>query len=143
MATHYMKTLNCRIVLLILLFSSVLLSCQKGGGGSTAPAETPLAVTTNPLANGHVEAPAPGPNFNVNVTITSPMPAGGVKIDLTARPDGGTVTFFSQSKTTTTPSNDFVITGATVSVISVATITVTSVNTPSNTFTGTYKFSRK
>ena len=138
-----MKTLNCRIVLLALLLSSVFLSCQKGGGGSPAPAETPLVVTTNPLANGHVEPPAPGPNFNVNVTITSPMPAGGVKIDVTARPDGGTVTFFNQSKTTSTPSNDFVITGATVSVVSVATITVTSVNTPGNTFTGTYKFSRK
>ena len=143
MATQYMKTLNFRIVLFVLLLSSVVLSCQKGGGSGSTPAETPLSVTTNPLANGHVEAPAPGPNFNVNVTITSPMPAGGVKIDVTARPDGGSVNFFSQSKTSTTASNDFVITGATVSVISVATITVTSVNTPTNTYTGTYKFSRK
>ena len=138
-----MKTLNCRIVLFFFFLASVVMSCQKGGGGTPTPAETPLAVVTNPLANGHVEAPAPGPNFNLNVTITSAMPAGGLKIEVTARPDGGSVNFFSQTKTTSTASNDFVITGATVSVVSVATITVTSVNTPSNSYTGNYKFSRK
>lgn len=144
MAIQYMKTINRRITIFLLVIAAGIMSCQKGsgGGGGTTP-EAALVVTTNPIANGHVEAPAPGPNFNLNVTITSAMPPGGVRISVTARPDGGTVNFFTDSRTTSTASNDFVITGATVSVVSTATITVTSVNTATNTYTGSYKFSRK
>ncbi|MEO6933098.1 MAG: hypothetical protein ABI151_15795 [Chitinophagaceae bacterium] len=139
-----MKTFNRHFLFLLLAVISITLSCQKNaGGGAPPPTEQTLAVTTNPLANGHVEAPAPGPTFNLNVTITSAMPATGVKIDVSAKPDGGTINFFSATKTTTSASNDFVITGATASVVSVATITVTSLSTATNTYTGSYKFSRK
>lgn len=138
-----MKTFNRLVFFLVLSLVTGILSCQKNGGGEPAPTEQTLVVTTNPLANGHVEAPAPGPNFNLNVTISSTMPAGGVKIDVSAKADGGTVNFFTAAKTTTTASNDFTITGAAASVISVVTITVTSVATATNTFTGTYKFSKK
>ena len=114
-------------------------ACQKGNNGS----EENLVVVTLPLANGHVEPPAPGPDFQLKVTVTSAMPRGGVKIDVTAKPDGGTVAFFTSSKTSSTASTDFLITTPTTGVVSLVEITVTSVSTPSNKWTGSYKYSRK
>ena len=116
----------------------VMAGCQKDTTG-----EANLTVETLPLANGHVEAPAPGPNFPLKVTVTSAIPPSGVKIDVVARLDGGTLAFFSDSKTTSTAITDFTITGTTAGVVSVAEITVTSVSTPSNKWTGSYKYSRK
>lgn len=124
--------------LLSILIASV--SCQKGGGGT---GEANLVVETFPVADGHVESPAPGPNFPLRVTITSAMPTGGVKIDVTAKPDGGTVAFFTSSVTTSSPATDFSITGSTAGIMSVVNITVTSVSTSSNTWSGSYKYSRK
>ncbi|MEO5995099.1 MAG: hypothetical protein ABIN89_00295 [Chitinophagaceae bacterium] len=113
-------------------------SCQKDSGG-----EQNLVVETLPLANGHVETPAPGPDFPLRVTVKSAMPSGGVKIDVTARPDGGTVAFFTSSKTTSSGVTDFTITLTPSGVISVVDITVTSVSTSSNKWSGNYKYSRK
>jgi hypothetical protein len=138
-----MKTLRHFLPVLVVSILFAIASCQKGGGGGTTPAEANLQVETTPVANGHVEAPAPGPSFPLIVTLKSAMPSKGVKIDVTAKPDGGTVAFFSSSITSNSASNNFIITGATSSVVSVVDITVTSVATPSNTWHGSYKFSKK
>ena len=139
-----MKTLRQFLpVLFVVSVLFAMLSCQKGGGGSTIPEEARLEVETNPLANGHVESPAPGPSFPLTVTIKSTMPSKGVKIDVTAKPDGGTVAFFNSSVTSTSATNNFIITGAPSTVVSVVDITVTSVSSSSNAWHGSYKFSRK
>lgn len=125
-----------------LIFLLGTFGCQKGNGGGNANEES-LVIQTLPLANGHVEAAAPGPDFPLRVTVTSAMPSGGVKIDVTAKPDGGTVSFFNQSKTSTTATTDFTITGTPTGVVCIVEITVTSVSSSSNKWTGNYKYSRK
>ena len=123
----------------IILFA--VIACQKGSGNGGT--EQNLVVETLPLANGHVEAAAPGPDFPLTVTIKSTMPGGGVKIDVTAKPDGGVVAFFSSSKTTSAATTSFTITGTTAGVVSLVEFTVTSVSNSSNTWKGSYKYSRK
>lgn len=125
-----------------LIFLLGTIACQKGTGGGNANEES-LVIQTVPIANGHVEAAAPGPDFPLRVTVTSAMPASGVKIEVTAKPDGGTVAFFTQSKTSTTATTDFTITGTPTSVTCIVEITVSSVSSSSNKWTGNYKYSRK
>lgn len=122
---------------------SALTNCSKSSGGGGSNTEENLVVQTTPVANGHLEAPAPGPNFPLNVTITSKMPSSGVKIDVTAKPDGGTVPFYSTSVNTTSASNDFSITGSTAGIVNVVSVTVTSLTKSTNTWSGSYKYSRK
>jgi hypothetical protein len=130
---------NKQLILLIIASLPFIMGC--GGGGSKSTPEATLAVTTNPAVNS-TQPPALSP-FNLTVTITSTMPANGVTIAVSAAPDGNTTTFFSTSKSTTTASNAFTITGTPVGVVSVAKITVTSNSTSSNTWTGTYRYSAK
>jgi len=141
-----MKTLRFFLPIVVVVFVFLAISgCQKGGsgGGAVTPEEAKLEVETTPLANGHVEAPAPGPTFPLTITIKSTMPSKEVKIDVTAKPDGGTVAFFNSSITSNAASNNFIITGAPSSVVSVVDVTITSVATSSNTWHGSYKFSKK
>lgn len=132
-----------RWLLLASLFVLIVLAgCQKTGG-ALENNEQALVVETSPIANGHVEAPAPGPDFPLVVTIKSTMPPSGVRIEVTARPDGGTVPFFTYSAVSLTPVTNIVITGAPSGVVAVVNIVVTSVSNPSSKFTGSYKFSKK
>ena len=131
------------LYLVIALMSSGLLmssSCGKSGGGGSN--ETPLSVELNPAA-GSNQAPSPGPDFPLTVTIKSTMPPSGVKIDVSAKQDGTTTNFFTQSVTTTTAANNFTITGSPRSVTLRVDVTVTSVTDASNKWTGSYTYSRK
>jgi hypothetical protein len=127
---------------LAILSGAILFLGTACGSKSKSTPEATLTVTTSP-AIGTTAAPAPGP-FNLTVTITSAMPAKGVDIKVTAEPDGSTVAFFSPPDLTTTQSvNNFSITGTPVGVVAVVNITVTSLSTPSNIFTGSYRYSAK
>jgi len=136
-----MKQRSARINSFVLLAFALLPFLSSCGGGSKSTPEASLTVTTTPAINS-TQVPALGP-FNLNVTITSAMPAQGVTIAVTAAPDGTTNNFFTTSKSTTTASNDFSITGTPVAVVSVVKITVTSNSTASNTWTGSYRYSAK
>jgi len=131
----------------IVFFSLVLCiisACGKGGGGGTPapPAEANLAVTTDPAA-GSVQIPALGP-YNLKVSITSTMPPNGVKIDITAKKDDGSNTqFFNSSVNKTTAINDFTITGTPAASQCLVEIKVTSLTKPSNTWSGSYRYSSK
>ncbi len=139
---NHMK-LSKHILLSICIILLTVVACQKGSSGSGNTTEENLVVETLPLANGHLEVAAPGPDFPLMVTVKSKMPSGGVKIDVTAKPDGGTVAFFSSSKTTSSATTSFSITGTTAGIVSLVEITVTSVSSSSNKWTGSYKYSRK
>jgi len=128
-------------ILAILIIALVPMLWGCGGGGGKSTPEPSLTVTMTP-ANGTVVAPALAP-FNLNVTITSTMPAAGVTIAVIATKDGSSTTFFSTSKSTQTASNDFTITGQTLGDLNAVTVTVKSNTTPSNTWTGGYKFTQK
>lgn len=112
---------------------------KKSDGCSS---ETTLAVTTTP-ATGTTEPPAPGPDFPLTVNITSTMPPSGVTIDIKARLESSSTSFFTASKTTSTAGNNFSITGAPATLACVVEITVTSKTCNTNKWTGSYRFSKK
>ena len=126
-----------------LMFSALIMrgSCKKssGGGGSN---EATLDVELNPPA-GSNQAASPGPDFPLIVTIKSAMPPSGVKIDVAAKQDGSTSTFFSQSINSTSATNTFTITNSPRSVTLRVDVTVTSLTNSSNKWTGGYTYSRK
>lgn len=140
MKTKAMKWLISGWFLSVVIALTITTGCKKTGGSS---GEANLVVETSPSANGHVETPAPGPDFPLKITIKSTMPASGVKIDITVKPDGGSVSFFTRAVTSSSAVNDFIITGSTVGIVNVVDITVTSVDKSSNQWKGNYKYSRK
>ena len=115
-------------------------SCKKSSGGGSN--ETPLSVELNP-ASGSNQAPSPGPDFPLIVTIKSTMPPSGVKIDVSAKQDGSSSTFFTTSVNSSTATNNFTITGSPRSVTLRVDVTVTSLTDASNKWTGSYTYSRK
>ena len=127
------------LAILIIALAPMLWGCGGGGGKSTP--EPSLTVTMTP-ANGTVVAPSLVP-FNLNVTITSTMPAGGVTISVIATKDGSATPFFSDSRSKKTASNDYTITGQSLGDLNADTVTVKSNSTPSNTWTGSYRFTQK
>ncbi|WP_290798875.1 hypothetical protein [Flavihumibacter sp. UBA7668] len=131
-------------LLLASLTAVVLLPSCGGGGDDPQPAEENLVITTTPVLNGQQEAVAPGPNFPLTVTVTSKMPPQGVRIEVTARPDGnGTTAFFTANQTTSNATTTLSITNTPQLTVSRVTVTVTSLSKPSNTKTGFYLYSRK
>src|SRR4249919_1825334 len=118
-------------------------SCSdKGGGGGGGGDEANLAVTLNPPA-GSTQPAAPQTDFPLTVTITSTMPAQGVTIDVKAAPDGSATNFFTETKPATSSPTPFTITGTPTGVVCVTTVTVTSKTKATNTWTGSYRYTRK
>jgi hypothetical protein len=131
------------VLLLSALAVAMLPACSNKEGGGGGSNEVNLSVETTP-ANGATEAAAPGPDFPLKVEIKSTMPPSGVKIEVTAKPDGSATTFFTNSVNTTTPNNNnFTITGTPKTVICVVDVKVTSLSKPTNIWTGSYKYSKK
>ncbi|MBL7768954.1 MAG: hypothetical protein JNK20_08270 [Flavipsychrobacter sp.] len=138
-----MKSVVTRLLLASLTCAILLPSCS-GGGDDPEPAEENLVITTTPVLNGQQEAVAPGPNFPLTVTVSSKMPPQGVRIEVSARPDGsGTTPFFTANQTTSNATTNFTITNTPQLTVSRVTVTVTSVSKPGNNKTGFYLYSRK
>lgn len=132
----------------LLFISATLVSsgCKKssggGGGGGGGTTEANLVVTTTP-GNGSVQAPSLGP-FDLIVNVTSVMPPSGVKIEVTAKREDTGVQHFSQTiNSTSTAISNFSITNTPLTVVCVVDIKVTSNSKPTNTWTGSYRYSRK
>jgi len=137
------RILSYSVVLLVIMFGVINCSDKGGGGGGGgSTSEANLVVTTNPPA-GSVQPAAPQTDFPLTVSITSAMPPQGVTIDVKAAPDGSATNFFTEIRSSTTPNNNFTITGTPVGVVSVVTVTVTSKTKATNTVTLSYRYSRK
>jgi hypothetical protein len=113
-----------------------------GGGGGGGTTEANLVVTLNPPA-GSTQPAAPQTDFPLTVSITSTMPAQGVTIDVKAAPDGSSTNFFTETRSSTTPNNNFTITGTPTGVVCMTTVTVTSKTKATNTVTLSYRYTRK
>lgn len=137
-----MKKLLFTCLALATLAVSMPFCGKKGGTSDSCSTEKTLTVTTSP-ANGANEAAAPGPTFPLTVTIGSTLPTSGVTIQVKARPDGVSTTFFTEERSSTSASNSFTITGTPVSTTCVVEITVTSKTCATNKWTGSYRYSRK
>ena len=138
-----MKKLLVYVFVAAALIFGVAGKCKKGPT-PPPPGEATLAVTLNPPVNS-VQPPAPQTDFPLSVTITSIMPPQGVTIDVSAKKDDGSgaAPFFTTSINTSNTISNFTITNTPTGVINVTTVTVTSKTKPSNTWTGTYRYSRK
>ncbi|MFT3937157.1 MAG: hypothetical protein QM726_26330 [Chitinophagaceae bacterium] len=132
-----MKKLVLALSMIALVFTGFL-SCKK----SKTDSEPYLTVETTP-ANKSNNLNILGPDFPLKVEITSVMPAKGVKIVVNAMQDGGTTAFFSATSNSTAPQNDYTITNTPSGVTCVVTITVTSLSQSSNTWSGSYRYSKK
>lgn len=125
----------------VLVFGICSCSDKGSGGGND---EANLVVTLNPPA-GSTQPPAPQIDFPLTVSITSTMPSQGVTIDVVVKRDdgSGTTVFTANNPGTTSANNNFTITGTPVGVVCVTTVTVTSKTKATNTWTGSYRYSRK
>lgn len=136
------KVLICSFVVSAFIISG---SCSsKKPPTPPPPAEANLVVTLNPPVN-TTQAAAPQTDFPLTVSITSTMPSGGVTISVSAKKDdgSGSAAFFTTSSNTSSSTSNFTITGTPVNVVCLTTVTVTSRSLASNTWTGTYRYSRK
>lgn len=124
--------------IMALLVCTAFFSCKK----SKTEAEPVLTVETTP-ANKSNNLNILGPDFPLKVEITSVMPAKGVKIDVTAAPEGSATAFFTATSNSTAPQNNYTITNTPNAATCVVTITVTSLSTASRVWTGTYRYSKK
>lgn len=131
----------------LLFISTILVSsgCKKssgGGGGGGGTTEANLAVTITP-PNGSVQPASVGP-FDLQVQVTSTMPPGGVKIEVTAKREDTGVQHFSQTiANTSTATSNFSITNTPLNVSCLVDVKVTSNSKPTNTWSGSYRYSRK
>jgi len=137
---------NMKRISLLILFCALIIttlnSCKKSGGDSGGgTTEETLAVEISPA--GPVEAAGVGPDFPLKVTLKSKMPSSGIKIDVSGKQDGSSTTYFTTSKTTSSAVSDFIITGTPSGVICTVQVTVTSVTKPTNTWSASYKYSKK
>lgn len=130
------------ILCVVLFCSASLISCGSKSKGGGDVQEANLVVETTPAFNS-VQPAAPGPDFDLAVVVKSPMPSGGVTVSVSAAPEEGGGNFFTDSRTNTNPTNTFVIKNTPSQKACIVTVKVTSVNKPSNTLTGTYRYSRK
>ena len=139
-------------LLSLLMISSIVISygCSNKGGGSTPPPPDPctgqaaVSATTIPPI-GSSQTAAVGPDFPLAITLTN-VPTAGVSILVTSRQEtpAGSAAFFTQTHATVTSTTDnFTITGTPTGVICVVDITVTSKSCSTNTWTGTYRYSKK
>ena len=117
---------------------TVAVSCKK----SKADAEPILTVETTP-ANKSNNLNVLGPNFPLTVEITSVMPAKGVKIEVTATPEGGLTPFFTATSNSSAPQNNYSITNTPNGTTCVVSVTVTSLSTATSVWKGTYRYSKK
>ncbi|MBI1341991.1 MAG: hypothetical protein GC171_03545 [Terrimonas sp.] len=140
-----MKKIPALVFVVLVLFFGLAGSCKKGGGGGSTPTpnEANLQVVLNPPA-GSNQAASLGPNFPLSVTISSAMPPQGVTIAVSAKVDGSSAApFFTINQSTSGTTTNFSITNTPAATTALVTVTVTSKTKASNTWTGTYRYSRK
>ena len=136
------KRLFVLFMIPVIIFGIASCSSKGGGGTPPPPTEANLVVTLTPPV-GSTQPAAPQADFPLTVAITSTMPAQGVTIDVKAAPDGSTTNFFTSTTSSTQSNNNFTITATPVNVVCVVNVTVTSKSKPTNTWTGSYRYSRK
>ena len=132
-----MKKILLAVTLVAMVFT-ILPSCKK----SKVEGEPVLTIETSP-ANKSNNLNILGPDFPLKVEITSAMPLSGVKITVTAVAEGSSASFFSATNNSSAPQNNYTITNTPDGAVCVVSITVASITTPSNSWSGTYRYSKK
>jgi hypothetical protein len=132
------KTILLGLAALMLLAISPACKKNKNGDGC---GESAIKVTTTP-AVGTVDPPYPGTPIPLTVNITDGIPSSGVTIQVTAKTESNSTTFFTETRDGLS-SNSFNITGTPTGVTCICEITVTSKSCNTNKWSGSYRFSGK
>lgn len=126
----------------LFLVLAVTQSCKKKkDGGNDRCGEQEIKVATIP-ANGTVDPPAPGKDFPLIVNIET-MPPSGASITVTAKQDGNSTAYFTETRDNPTTSNSFSVTNTPVGVTCVVEVVVTSKTCNTNQWKGSYRYSAK
>jgi len=128
--------------LAFLLALTVTESCKKKkDGGNDRCGEQEIKVATIP-ASGTVDPPSPGKDFPLVVNIET-MPTSGASITVTAKQDGNSTAYFTETRDNALTSNNFQITNTPVGVTCVVEVVVTSKTCNTNQWKGSYRYSAK
>jgi hypothetical protein len=135
-----------KIILLglaLLLVLAVTESCKKkkDDNNNNRCGETEIKAVTSP-ASGTTDPPGLGPDFPLVVNI-EPMPASGASVTVSAKKDGSSTTYFTETRDNASTSNLFQITGTPAGVTCVVEVTVTSKTCNTNQWKGSYRYSAK
>lgn len=138
------KNLQCiPSFLMVLVFSTILFSCSKSGGGDTTPppivnppvAEADIAFKVE-IGAVEIKYDVPigviGNSQAINVNVTSTLPKDGVTIDVSVKKKLDNSNVYSNNISSTSSSNAISISGLIPGVETVATVQVTSKNKSTN-----------
>jgi len=127
----------------LLLVLAVTESCKKkkDDNNNNRCGEQEIKVATIP-ANNTVDPPAPGKDFPLIVNIET-MPPSGASITVTAKQDGNSTAYFTETRDNTTASNSFTVTNTPPGVTCVVEVVVTSKTCNTNQWKGSYRYSAK
>jgi len=119
-----------------LAFSMLFTLYACGDKEVVTPKEDNLSVK---LSAGNIEV-SPSNSYSFNVIILSKLPASGVTIKVDVKREDNTAGVYNVQATSNAASSNFTISPLPPGQIyCLATITVTSINTPANTWSGTFR----
>ena len=129
-----MRTLRLNIFILL----TVILLLESCGSKSPTPppTEQPIAFTHN--AGNNVLNPSPSLNFAV--TLTSPMPSGGIKVEVSTKEEAsGNAVGTNSSVNGTSATVNAIVSALPRQLWCIVTVKVSSVSTASNNATQTFR----
>jgi hypothetical protein len=128
--------------LALILVLAITESCKKKkDGGNDRCGEQEIKVATIP-ANGTVDPPAPGTSFPLIVNLEV-IPVSGASITVTAKQEGSSTAYFTETRDNTLSSNSFTITGTPAGKTCIVEVVVTSKTCNTNQWKGSYRYSAK
>jgi hypothetical protein len=128
--------------LALVLVLAITESCKKKkDGGTDRCGEQEIKVATIP-ANGTVDPPAPGTSFPLIVNLEV-IPPSGASITVTAKEEGTSTPYFTETRDNTLSSNSFTITNTPAGKTCIVEVVVTSKTCNTNQWKGSYRYSAK
>ncbi len=139
-------------VFILLLMTTILMSCGKKGGSTptppTPPPPPPVEVEENIAFSldpdpGTTTATALSGTYSFKVTLSSKMPSSGISIDIATKQDNNGTLLDSKNVKSTVAANDISTGTLSSGVLYNVSVVVSSQKTATNTATKTFKVARK
>jgi hypothetical protein len=147
-----MNKMSRKNVFILLLMTTILMSCGKKGGSTptppTPPPPPPVEVEENIAFSldpdpGSTTATALSGTYSFKVTLSSKMPSSGISIDIATKQDNNGTLLDSKNVKSTVAANDISTGTLSSGVLYNVSVVVSSQKTATNTATKTFKVARK
>jgi hypothetical protein len=147
-----MNKMSRKNVFILLLMTTILMSCGKKGGSTptppTPPPPPPVEVEENIAFSldpdpGTTTATALSGTYSFKVTLSSKMPSSGISIDIATKQDNNGTLLDSKNVKSTVAANDISTGTLSSGVLYNVSVVVSSQKTATNTATKTFKVARK